>query len=175
LAYAFHPSRETRHTTSVGIEDPIAVEPFDGVARKRALAAGSPVLSSCAALARPDGPALALVGSATGATASVDIREHAVAVQGGQAVLVFVEVECTLSPGEELLEGNISVSQNDASGLAGLNPVCNGQRRVYPIRVTSFGGTFESGEAFASAFLLFINTATQQTTQASDSTVITIR
>jgi hypothetical protein len=118
---------------------------------------------------------LAVIGSAAGATATVDILENAVATQRGQSVLVFVAVECTLAPGEELLEGNISVSQDDAFGLAGLNPVCDGRRRVYPIRVTSFGGTFESGEAFSSAFLLFINTDTQETTQASDSTVITIR
>ena len=118
---------------------------------------------------------LAVVGSAAAATATVDIQENAVATRGGQSVLVFVAVECTLEPGEELLEGNISVSQDDAFGLAGLNPVCDGRRRLYPIRVTSFGGAFESGEAFASAFLLFINVDTQETTQASDSTVITIR
>jgi hypothetical protein len=118
---------------------------------------------------------LAVIGSAAGATATVDVLENAVATRGGQSVLVFVAVECMLAPGEQLLEGNISASQDDAFGLAGLNPVCDGRRRVYPIRVTSFGGTFESGEAFASAFLLFINTDTQETTQASDSTVITIR
>jgi hypothetical protein len=118
---------------------------------------------------------LALVGSAGAATASVDIQEDAVAIQGGRAVLVFVEVTCSLAPGEVLLEGNLSVSQDDASGMAGLNPVCDGRRRVYPIRVTTFGGTFEAGEGFASAFLLFLNPDTQATTSASDSTVITIR
>jgi hypothetical protein len=118
---------------------------------------------------------LAVAGSAAGATATVDILENAVATRGGQSALVFVAIECTLAPGEEILEGNISVSQDDAFGLAGLNPVCDGRRRVYPIRVTSFGGTFESGQAFASAFLLFLNADTQETTQASDSTVITIR
>jgi hypothetical protein len=118
---------------------------------------------------------LALVGSASAATASVDIRENAVVIEGGRAVLVFVEVECALDPGETLLEGNLSVSQDDAFGMAGLNPVCNGRKRVYPIRVTTFDGTFEAGEAFASAFLLFLNPETQETTSAGDFTVITIR
>lgn len=117
----------------------------------------------------------ALVGSARGATASVDIREDAVAVQGGTAVLLFVEVECSLEAGEVLLEGNVSVSQDDASGMAGLNPVCNGRKRLYVVRVKTFGGTFEAGEASASAFLLFLNQATQTTTQVSVSTTITIR
>ena len=116
---------------------------------------------------------LGLAGSASAATASVNIREDAVAIEGGRAVLVFVEVQCSLDPGEVLLEGNVSVSQDDASGMAGLNPVCDGRERVYPIRVRTFGGTFEAGDAFASAFLLFLNE--QGTTQASDSTVITIR
>jgi hypothetical protein len=118
---------------------------------------------------------LALAGSASAATASVNIREDAVAIEGGRAVLVFVEVECSLDPSEVLLEGHVSVSQDDAFGMAGLNPVCDGRERVYPIRVRTFGGTFEAGDAFASAFLLFLNTETQGTTQASDSTVITIR
>jgi hypothetical protein len=116
-----------------------------------------------------------LAGSASAATASVNIREHAVAIEGGRAVLLFVEVECSLDPDDVLLEGNVSVSQDDASGMAGLNPVCDGRERVYRIRVTTFGGNFEAREAFASAFLLFLNAETQGTTQASDSTVITIR
>jgi hypothetical protein len=118
---------------------------------------------------------LGLVGSANAATASVNIREHAVAIEGGRAVLLFVEVECSLDPSDVLLEGNVSVSQDDASGMAALNPVCDGRERVYPIRVPTFGGNFEAGEAFASAFLLFLNAETQRTTQASDSAVITVR
>ena len=118
---------------------------------------------------------LGLVGSASAATASVNIREHAVAIEGGRAVLLFVEVQCSLDPNDVLLEGNVSVSQDDASGMGRLNPVCDGRERVYPIRVTTFGGNFEAGQAFASAFLLFLNAQTQRTTQASDSTVITIR
>jgi hypothetical protein len=117
---------------------------------------------------------LALAGSASGA-ASVDIRENAVAVEGGRALLVFVEVECSLGPNEVLLEGNVSASQDDAAGMGGLNPVCDGRNRVYPVRVATFGGTFEAGEAFASAFLLFFDQETQQTSQAGDATVITIR
>jgi hypothetical protein len=119
--------------------------------------------------------ALAVVGSAHGATASVDIREDAVAIQGGTAVLVFVEVECSLDPGEVLLEGNLSVSQEDAFGMTGLTPVCDSGRRLYRVRVPTFAGSFERGDAFASAFLLFLNEETQQTTQAADSTVITVR
>ena len=118
---------------------------------------------------------LCLVGAASAATASVDIREEAVAIQGGKSVLVFVEVACSLEPGEELLEGHVTVSQDEAFGRAGLNPVCNGRGHVYPVRVTTFDGTFESGDAFASAFLLFLDTETGSTTSAGDFTVITIR
>jgi hypothetical protein len=113
--------------------------------------------------------------AAVAATGTVEVRESAVSIEGGRSVLVFVEVQCSLEPGEELLEGNVSVSQDDASGLAGLDPTCNGRPRVYPVRVTSFGGTFESGDAFASAFLLFLDPATGRTTSLSDSTIVTIR
>lgn len=118
---------------------------------------------------------LALVGSAAAATASIDIRETGVALGGGETALVFVEVECATEPGEELLEGHVTVSQDDAAGMAGLNPICNGRSRVYPIRVNTFGGAFESGDAFVSAFLIFINPATQETTSFGDSTVVTLR
>ena len=117
----------------------------------------------------------ALVGSAHGATASVDIREHAVAIRGGTAVLVFVEVQCSLEAGDVLLEGNLAVSQEEAFGMVGLNPVCDGRTRLYVVRVTTFDGTFNAGEAFASAFVLFLNEETQETSSASDFTVITIR
>jgi hypothetical protein len=116
-----------------------------------------------------------VAGAAGAATATLEIGETANLIHGGQAVLVFVEVECSLDPGEVLLEGNLSVSQDDASGLEGLTPVCDGRRRLYPIRVTSFGGEFDAGEAFASAFLLFLNEQTQQTTSASASRVIQVR
>jgi len=118
---------------------------------------------------------LALVGNAAGATASVNIRETGVALAGGKTALVFVEVQCTTEPGEQLLEGAVTVSQDDASGMAGLNPVCNGQRRIYPIRVNTFDGGFEAGEAFVSAFLIFIDPETQGTTSFGDFTVVTLR
>lgn len=122
--------------------------------------------------------AAVLLGSATaafGATGTIDIRQDAVAIQGGSAVLVFVEVECTVAENEVVLEGNISVSQDEASGLTGLNPICDGRRHVLPVRVETFGGTFDRGEAFASAFVLFLDTATGQTSQLQASETITIR
>ena len=118
---------------------------------------------------------LTVVGSASAATASIQIRQEAVAIQGGEAVLVFVEVECSLGPGEVLLEGNLSVSQDGAFGMTGLNPACDGRRRLYPIRVRTFDGTFEAGEAFASAFLLFLNEETQETRSVSQVAIIDLR
>ena len=117
---------------------------------------------------------LAVGTSASAATGSVDIREVATAIQGGSAALVFVEVECSLDPGDVLLEGHVSVLQDDAFGMAGLTPVCDGRRHLYPVRVSTFGGEFEAGQAFASAFLLFLN-ADGTTTSVSDFTVVTIR
>ena len=122
--------------------------------------------------------AAALLASATaavGATGAIDIREEAVAIQGGSSVLVFVETECTLAENEVVLEGNISVSQEEASGLSGLNPICDGQRHILPVRVETSSGTFDRGEAFASAFLLFLDTVTGQTSQLQTSETITIR
>jgi hypothetical protein len=117
---------------------------------------------------------LALVGSAAGATASIDIRENGVVTAGGQTALVFVQVQCATEPGEQLLEGGVTVSQNQAFGMAGLNPVCNGRPRVYPVRVTSFDGEFASGEAVVSAFLIFIDPEAQDTSSFGDSTVVTL-
>jgi hypothetical protein len=118
---------------------------------------------------------VALAGNAAGATASVNLRETGVELGGGTTALVFVEVRCTTEPGEQLLEGAVTVSQDAAFGMAGLNPVCNGKRRIYPIRVNTFDGAFESGEAFVSAFLIFIDSETQDTTSFGDFTVITLR
>lgn len=117
----------------------------------------------------------ALTTSAGAATGTLELREAAPAVEGGEAVLVFVEVECSLEPGEVLLEGNVSVSQDDAAGIEGLTAVCDGRERLIPVRIASFGGAFDAGEAFASVFLLFLNQQTQQTTSVSLSRTITIR
>lgn len=119
--------------------------------------------------------ALAAATVARAATGEIEIRDDAIAIQGGEAVLVFVNVTCTLGENEVLLEGNISVSQDDAFGMAGLNPVCDGKTHLLRVRVHTFGGTFDRGDASASAFLLFQNTATNETSQVQDSETITIR
>jgi hypothetical protein len=117
----------------------------------------------------------ASVGIAYAATATVNIAPKAQLVENGAAVVVDVAVRCTLEPGEELLEGNLSVSQDDAFGQVGLNPVCDGQRHVLRVRVPTFDGSFDRGDAHASAFLLFIDHESSRTTQFQDSTTLKVK
>jgi hypothetical protein len=120
--------------------------------------------------------ALMMAGSVQAeTTASIAIEPEGVVIQGGEAALVFVVVQCTLDPGDELLEGNLSLSQASASGMSGLNPTCDGQPHRALVLVQSSGESFAAGEAFASAFLLFLDPDTGTTVQAQASSAITLR
>jgi hypothetical protein len=119
---------------------------------------------------------LAVGGANAQTAATIAIEPEGVIAAGGEAALVFVVVECTLDPGDELLEGFLSLSQQAASGMAGLNPRCDGKPRRNVVRVQALGGNFQPGEAFASAFLLFlVDPETGATVQAQDSRTITLR
>jgi hypothetical protein len=119
---------------------------------------------------------LLVAGSAQAQTAAtVTVQPEGIIVGGGDAALVFVVVECTLDPGDELLEGFVTLSQEFASGMGGLNPTCDGKPHRNVVRVHAFDATFQRGEAFASAFLLFLDPDTGETVQAQDSRAITLR
>jgi hypothetical protein len=120
--------------------------------------------------------ALFVAGPASAqSTATISIEPEGVVVEGGGASLVFLVVECTLGSGDEVLEGFVSLSQQTASGMGGLNPRCDGKARRMIVRVSALGGRFQSGEAFASAFLLFLDPETGTTVQAQSSRTITLR
>jgi hypothetical protein len=89
--------------------------------------------------------------------------------------MVFLVVECTLGPGDEILEGFVSLSQQAASGMGGLNPKCDGKTRRMIVRVSALGSSFHPGEALASAFLLLLDPDTGTTVQAQSSRTITLR
>jgi hypothetical protein len=120
--------------------------------------------------------ALFVAGSAQAQTAAtVTVQPEGVIVGGGDEALVFVIVECTLDPGDELLEGHVTLGQEFASGFGSLNPTCDGKPHRNLVRVRTFDATFQNGEAFASAFLLFLDPVTGETVQAQDSRTITLR
>lgn len=119
---------------------------------------------------------LLVAGSAQAQTAAtVTLQPEGIIVGGGNEALVFVTVECTLDPGDELLEGFVTLGQQFAFGMGGLNPTCDGKPHRNIVRVQSFDATFQPGEAFASAFLLFLDPDTGETVQAQDSRTITLR
>jgi hypothetical protein len=116
-----------------------------------------------------------LIGVApAGAATSVTIHPKAKRVEGGAAVVVRLTVTC--DPGLETLEAHVSVSQDEAFGMAGIpGPNCDGRPHSHRVRVGNFGGTYDKGEAFASAFILRIDPATSQTEQGQDSRTVRVR
>jgi len=116
--------------------------------------------------------ALALPSVASGqTTASLHIKPKATLTADGTA-LVTVDVRCTLDPGEQLLEGLVSVGQDQASGFGALNPVCDGTRERIVVEVVSSGSPFVPGRASASAFLLFLDPESGTTVSAQDARTI---
>jgi hypothetical protein len=104
---------------------------------------------------------------------SVSIKPAAQLVGEGQAVQVQVRVAC--DPEFEVLEANLSVSQEDASGFAGIGGItCDGRQQTLLVPVNAQDSTFERGAAFASAFVLVIDQQTQETRQGQDSGTIRI-
>lgn len=115
-----------------------------------------------------------LIGVApAGAATSVTIEPKAKRVEGGAAVVVRLTVTC--DPGLETLEAFVSVSQDEAFGMAGIPTNCDGLSHRHEIRVGNFGGTYDKGQASVSAFILRIDPATQQTEQGQDSRIVKVR
>jgi hypothetical protein len=88
----------------------------------------------------------------------------------GQRVTVRLSASCP--SGWDVLEANVSVSQEGASGLGGFGLTCTGHRVSAEATVVSFGGPYEPGPANASSFILLIDPVSGQTMSLSTSEVI---
>jgi hypothetical protein len=101
---------------------------------------------------------------------TVEIAATATLAEGGQAVVVEVTASCH---GQwQVLEALVTVSQAQASGQGFFPLTCTGRDQTFSVTVRSFGGTFEPGEAQASAFVLIERRGGTQ--QAQDSAVLQI-
>ena len=112
---------------------------------------------------------------AAAAQAAVSVKLGPTGKLDRGAVVVRVQVAC--SADKEVLEANVSVSQDDGAvsemgAIAGI--VCDGKRRWYEATVTPFDGAFHRGRAFASAFVLLIDPDTEETEQDQDARRIVI-
>lgn len=101
----------------------------------------------------------------------VDIRRSEI-VEDGAAVLVTLRV--VVPEGANLLEGLLTVSQDEVSAFAGINPPTDGDRHLITVRVPAGDGAFERGEAQISAFLLLLE-EDGSTRQAQDTEENTLR
>jgi hypothetical protein len=99
-------------------------------------------------------------------------RAQAHAAAPESPALTAVSVRCTLGPGDQLLEGLVSVSQEQAFGSSSLNPTCDGKRDRIDVQLPTMGQLFEPGAASASAFLLFLDPESGMTVSAQDSRTI---
>ena len=110
------------------------------------------------------------------APASVSIKPTGKIVGSGEAAIVRLRSSC--EPPFEVLEANLSLNQGSfISGFTGTSGFpCDG--KVHKERVTiaaDEGTSFQEGEAFASAFLLVINPATDETQQDQATRTIRLR
>jgi hypothetical protein len=119
---------------------------------------------------------VALTGAASAqGTVTVTIGSTARLVENGAALLVPVEITCSVAGGE-VLEAHLRVSQDDQaiSGEAGISNVkCDGNRHRYMVRVSPLEGQFHPGDAFASAFVLVL-TPEGSTVQGQASRTLTV-
>jgi hypothetical protein len=109
------------------------------------------------------------------AAVAVSIESEAKLLANG-AVGAVVVASC--DPGDQVLEAQVSVSQNNRvlSGQAGIPVRCDGKSRKYRVMVGPFLGAFHAGGAFASAFVLTCADPTCRTTdQSHDTRTITVR
>ena len=83
----------------------------------------------------------------------------------GTSVTVPVSVRC--QTGSNVMEAHVSVSQDDAWGMRGFTPVCDGRWHKLSVSVNSFGGSFEPGFAQASGYLLICNSDFSQCNSVS--------
>jgi hypothetical protein len=108
------------------------------------------------------------------AAVAVSIRSQAELLPNG-AVRAVVMASC--DPGDQVLEAQISVSQNRQalSGQAGISVRCDGNSRTYRVLVAPHEGAFQAGGAFASAYVLTCADPCGRTEQGRDTRTITVR
>ena len=115
-------------------------------------------------------------GAASGQmSVTVELGRRATLLEGGQAIVTEVEVAC--SPGREILEAFVYVTQDGhQSQFAGIPVRCTGQPRSYLVTVRAFADQpFHAGEAYASAYVLVYDRATGMTQSGQASRTIEIR
>jgi hypothetical protein len=121
--------------------------------------------------------ALILVGGAASAqkpaAVSVQVGPTAQAIDGGQTLLVTVEVAC--EPGLQVLEANVSATQGATTNLVGFGGVdCDGNPAVHTVSVAAPDGQlFSRGKASVSAFVLLLDPQTG-TVQGQDSRKVNV-
>jgi hypothetical protein len=109
------------------------------------------------------------------AAVAVSIQSEAKLLANG-AVRAVVVASC--DPGDEVLEAQLSVSQDNRalSGQAGIPVRCDGKSRKYRVMVGPFEGAFHAGDAFVSAFVLTCANPTCGTAEQGQGTrTITVR
>jgi hypothetical protein len=120
------------------------------------------VLGSSAAVA------VAAADAARRPKASVEIADTGTLAPDGLAVTVDVTASC--ARGWQVLEAFITVSQPQASGMAGLPLTCTGRAQAFTVTVQTLDLAFQPGEAQASALVLIERRG--RTAQAQDTEVI---
>jgi hypothetical protein len=104
----------------------------------------------------------------------VKIAPKALLARDGMSARLKVKVRCPA--GLEVLEGFAYINQSgNESDFGGLNPVCDGERHKVYVTVNASDTPFTRGQANASAFLLLIDPATQETQQGQDSRIIKLK
>jgi len=115
------------------------------------------------------------VAPAAAQTGSIEVLDRGKAQRDGSAV---VTVLVTCDNGLEVLEGNLTLSQDDQQivAQAGIgSPQCDGRTQRVRVSLSPLDASFHAGSASASAFLLLLDPATGTTVQAQDVDTVFLR
>ncbi len=122
------------------------------------------------------GALMAALVAAPAAHAAVSVSVSNGTVNPDGSATVPVTIFC--SPGSEVLEAHLTLSQDDQtiSGMAGIAGVrCTGKARTYLVTVTPFQGSFHAGTAHASPFVLVQNRRTGETESGGSAATISLQ
>lgn len=112
---------------------------------------------------------------ATGAQAAVTVSVGDGRANADGSATVPVTVTCP--PGSFVLEAHLTLSQDDQAiwGQAGLGRIrCNGRPQIFLVTVTPFQGSFHSGTAYASPYVLVQFRGTGATESGGTASTITL-